>query len=243
MPAPYQIRSYSDSEFRNLTHYAEEFEWDSNTSLIRDLAFNVSSQAFDNATDFPYLYFTSGITDAINVIIPKKKTTILPLEYRYLNLFQSVTLKESGRTYMSYPFSGNGKFLDIPTEQDVILDCAYIFASNMSNVKVIPSNVSKVLFGLSKSHNLPDYRIGWILSKEKIPEFHALQYEYNYAINGNIKEALTSVLMHQPNFLYNKYKQLFSEMYQSNGVTEGDTNLFGVKDGIKVPWYILNSTT
>ena len=136
-----------------MSNYGNKFEWDSNTSLIRDLAFNVSALAFNNATDFPYLYFTSGITDAINVIIPKKKTTILPLEYRYLNLFQTVTLKETDRTYMSYPFSGNGKFLTIPTDRDVILDCAYIFASNMSNAKVIPENVSKILFGLSKSHN------------------------------------------------------------------------------------------
>lgn len=241
MPLPHQIRSYHDLEFRISPNYSEVFEWDSNTNLIRELARRVSSLAFDNVKDFPYLYFTSGITDAINIIVPKKKTTILPLEYRYLNLFQTVTLKETDRAYMSYPFSGNGAFLPIPTDREVILDCAYIFASNMSNVKTIPENVSKVLFGLSKSHNLPDYRIGWILSKEKIPEFYTLQYDYNYAINGNIKELLTKILMYEPNFLYNKYKQSFSNLYQSCGVTENDTNLFGIKDGIKVPWYILKS--
>lgn len=238
---PYQIRSYNDDLFRLSTCYESSLTWDKDTSVIRDLAKNISRKAFDNVDDYQYVYFSSGVTDALNVLIPKKNINIYQNEYRYLNLFNNVTVTNEYNDidYLSYPYAGNGKFLKIPTNKPLLLDCSYIFASNMSHDRIIPDNVHTVLFGLSKSHNLADYRIGWILSKNKIPEYHILQYEFNYAINGNIPVILNNVLNHDGNWLYKKYKDNISTLYSKNNVTEHDTNLFGIKNGIKIPWYLL----
>lgn len=233
-----QIRSYYDNTFRNLTNvYSQDIDWDRNLKKTRNIAYSISKRAFDNIEEFPYLYFTAGITESLNVIIPKSPITVFDNEYRYLKLFDNVTTSKTNSRYMSYPFSGNGKFLSIPEDNPLILDCAYIFASDMSNQKILPSNVQQVLFGLSKSHNLSDYRIGWILSKEKIKEFHLLQYEFKYTVNGNIRPVLENVMSYESNFLYKKYKTDISKLYKTNGIEENNTNLFGIKNGIKIPWY------
>ena len=235
-----QIRSYDDNTFRYTTNlYNQEVDWNRDVAKIRNLAYSISSTAFDNVNEFPYLYFTAGVTDALNIIIPKNPVTVIENEYRYLKLFNNVTTNETDTRFMSYPFSGNGKFLTIPEDKPLILDCSYIFASDMNNQKIIPSNVKQVLFGLSKSHNLPDYRIGWILSKERIKEFHLLQYEFKYTINGNVQSVLEKVKSYDSNFLYNKHRSYISTLYKQNGIEETNTNLFGIKNDIKIPWYTL----
>jgi len=229
-----QIKSYNDSTFR-LSGFSN-----APYSEIRDVARSISKKAFNNIDEFPYLYFTAGITESLNFLIPKQPITILDGEYRYLKLFSNVTEKETDHRFLSYPFSGNGTFISIPEDKPTILDCSYIFASDMSNQKTIPTNVDKVLFGLSKSHNLSDYRIGWILSKEKISNYHILQYEFDYSVNVNLFNILKNVELHIPNFLYIRYKDKLSELFSKNNVTENNTNLFGIKDNVRIPWYKLN---
>lgn len=235
-----QIRSYNDSTFRLKDNIYKFNCWASKDSF-RDLAYKFSKQAFTNIENFPYVYFTSGITEALNFLIPKKKFLINQNEYRYLEMFSSVTRDSSNidSKFLSYPFSGNGKFLDIPNDSPVVLDCSYIFASNLTNNKILPNNVDQVLFSLSKSHNLADYRLGWFFSKQKIKEFHVLQYDNHYGINNINFEILNTVNDLEPNYLYLKYKSMFTDMYNANNVSENDTNLFGLKNNMRIPWYHL----
>ena len=233
----HQIRSYHDSTFRNLQ--PSENIWGEKT-LERELAYLISSKTFENIYEFPYVYFISGITEGINYFANKHKIIKHPNEYRYLNLFLNVSNKSGDIAYQSYPFSGDGRFHSIRTDKPVILDCAYMFASNMQNEKVLPSNVDTVMFSLSKSHNLSDYRIAWMFSKNKIPEYHVLQYDNNYSINSYVLSALKTINDRPLNYLYTKYKEQFSNLYSLKNLTENDVNLFALDNkNNRLPFYIL----
>ena len=77
------------------------------------------------------------------------------------------------------------------------------------------------------------------MSKERIKEFHLLQYEFKYTINGNVQPVLEKVKSYDSNFLYNKHKNYISTLYKKNEIEETNTNLFGIKNNIKIPWYTL----
>lgn len=233
-----QIRSYTDDVFRKQMP-VPHMVW-KDCTIERELAYKLSEKAFSNIRDFPYVYFTNGITEAINYLVPQQPLRIYPSEYRYLRLFPTVSEYAGDSIYLSYPYSGNGKFYGIPQNHSVILDCAYMFASNMGHEKQLPPNVTHVLFSLSKSHNLSDYRVGWMFSRTPLRPYHVLQYDYNYTVSATVAHALELANLYEPNFLYKKYKDQLSHMYKENNLVEHDTNLFGTsKDGIRHPWYTL----
>lgn len=235
-----QIRSYYDNTFRLQNNLYKYNCWDKK-DVLRDLVYKFCSNAFSNINEFPYVYFTSGVTEALNFLIPKRKFYIKRNEYRYLELFPSITFDKSKSEieFLSYPFSGNGKFTEVPNDGPVVLDCSYIFASNLKHDKILPNKVEQVMFGLSKSHNLADYRIGWFFSKIKVPEFHILQYDHDYGINNVNYEILLKINSVECNYLYLKYKDQLSELYHKNSINENDTNLFGIKNNQRIPWYHL----
>jgi histidinol-phosphate/aromatic aminotransferase/cobyric acid decarboxylase-like protein len=153
-----------------------------------------------------------------------------------------VTEEPADLLYFSYPFAGNGQFEKIPEgNKAVFLDCAYLFASNMTNARQLPDNVEYLAFSVSKSHNLADIRCGWVMTRKKIEAYHLMQYTYGYGSSAHVS-VLQSVLSQVPNYLYLKYKDTFSAMYNANALREGDTNLFATKrSGERVPWYKLIS--
>lgn len=244
MNKPAQVRSYNDSLFRRNLFVPEQQSLDPVIDLehARELVRDFSGKAFDNLSDFPYIYFTEGVTGALNYLLPMNLTQVRKFEYRYVFAF-NVTLTESPVAYYSYPFSSNGNFGDLSDmchgKEKVLLDCSYIFASDMTNDKKIPPNVSQVMFGVSKSHNLFDARVGWFFSKEKFITYHTLQYEYGYssALYPRVVEEITK---YEPNHLYMIYKNKLSELYKENGLVEGNTNLFGIRpNGQRVMYYEL----
>lgn len=240
-----QIISYPDSSFReglSLSRLpvagADALEM---AESCRVLARKFSQTAFKNLDQFPFIYFTAGVTEAIDFLVPKQTTRILTNEYRYVRAFPQVSESaiEAEAFYFSYPFSGTGRFEPIPSAKKLILDCSYLFASNMKEISNLPEQVEYVLFGLTKSHNLSDARIGWFFSKRKILSYHVLQYDYGY-INGMYHQILNRVASSEPNALYLKYQESFSKLYREKGLLEGDTNLFALSpEGERVPYYLL----
>lgn len=241
MNHPQQIKSYPDLLFRKNINISVTPATDPVELLetARTHARLLCKSAFDNLDDYPYVYFTSGITEAITFLLVRRPIFARPREYRYVFSHSNVTTTPSNVEYRSYPFSATGKFEEIPTDREVILDCAYMFASNMSNPKTLPPNVSNVLFGLSKSHNLADVRVGWVFSKTKFIGPHTLQYDYGYG-SSVIANAVATALQYRPNELYLTHKDSLSELYSANNVIENDTNLFGVNSANeRVPYYTL----
>lgn len=244
MNKPAQVRSYNDNLFRYNLLVPEQQSLDPIADLenARNLAREFSGKAFDNLSDFPYIYFTSGVTGALNYLLSKNLIQVRKHEYRYVFAF-NVTLSESPVAYYSYPFSLNGNFSDLSElchgKEKVLLDCSYMFASDMTNDKIIPKNVSQIMFGVSKSHNLFDVRIGWFFSKEKFITYHTLQYDYGYS-SALYPRVMEEIIKYDPNHFYKVYKDRLSELYRENNLVEGNTNLFGTRsNGQRVMYYEL----
>ncbi len=241
-----QIHSYYDSLFRcPIDIGLDKLKTDDSVALMKhteSLARELCASAFDNLDEFPYFYTTSGITEALNYKLSSVQFTALSGEYRYAMSFPNFTRKSVDVTYFSYPFSGTGKFEAIPESKSVILDCAYMFASNMTNDKYLPNNVSDVMFSLSKSHNIADMRIGWIFSKEKFTPYQILQHEFGY-LNKQHSIFIQRALEYAPNELYKRHKDAIDELYNKNKISVGDTNLFGIDQvGKRIPYYHLLNT-
>lgn len=233
----HQIRSYYDSTFRNLIPLSDPW---TNKDRERELAYSICSKVFKNIHDFPFIYFINGITEGINHYASNFKIIKHRSDYRYLDLVSSNHNNGSEIFYQSFPFSGDGKFHSIKKDKPVVLDCAYLFCSNLNYDQVIPDNVDSVMFSLSKSHNLPDYRIAWMFCKNKINQYHVLQYDNNYGINSFVLPALELIQTKPLNFLYLKYKNEFSKLYSSDNLIEGDVNLFALTSkGDRIPFYVL----
>jgi hypothetical protein len=238
-----QIFSYPDSYFRQEISLPKMPPRESLSIKLaeeaRTLARSISNSTFSNLDEYPFLYFTAGVSEAIDLLVPQQDTLIEKHEYRYLQAFSNVSETSGARLFKSYPFSGTGKFDPIENQLDTILDCSYIFASNMKCEKILPNNIKYVLYGLGKSHNLQDARIGWFFSKHMIRNRQILQYEYGY-INSNIHTILRKVADHEPNFFYLKYRENFSSLYHKHNLYEQDVNLFATsKSGKRIPYYTL----
>jgi len=244
MIKPAQVKSYNDNTFRAGLAIPEIQSLDPIADLesARNNARRISESIFDNLSEFPYVYFTAGVTGALDYLLPRYKTQIRKYEYRYVSVFD-VTLNDSPVAYYSYPFSMNGNFGNLTElchgKDRVLLDCSYIFASDLSNEKIIPGNVTQIMFGISKSHNLFDARTGWFFSKEKLLTYHTLQYDYGYSC-ALYPLVMEKIVKYEPNYLYKKYKDKLSRLYIDNNLLEGNTNLFGTKpSGERVMYYEL----
>lgn len=248
MKHPAQIRSYSDDVFRIDTP-PKDAMYDQDARDIADkcrwLARAISSSAFDNLDTFPYVYFTSGITGALDYLLPRKRFKAHEKEYRYVfshnSVLTSQSAKEADSEYLTYPRSFTGAFNPIvSSNREILLDCAYIFATHLKHhQRLIPEKVSEVMFSLSKSHNLYDYRIGWFFSKTRYSGIYDLQYTYAY-LPHNILPILQHVNKFPANHLYDLNKETFSQKFKENGLTESDTNLFAFTNtGNRIPFYML----
>lgn len=238
-----QIRSYNDPFFRTPLiaeknpKYAMTAVGEAETA--RKLCRGFSNSAFYNLGDFPYLYFTAGVTEGINHFLTGQSTQVKKNEYKYVQTFNTVGLDPRESFFCSYPFSGTGRFEEMSDHPNTILDCSYMFSSHMKHSKTVEKNVSAVLFGVSKSHNLWDLRIGWMFSRNKILHFHKLQYDYGY-ISYLILPVMKLISQATPNYLYNKYKDEYSKIYQKFNLIEPDTNLFGINSsGERIPIHTL----
>lgn len=239
---PLPIRSYADDTFHKFVRMAHT----SRAANARALARLFCESAFSNLDDFHYVYFTAGITEAINYLVHGNQVTIARGDYRYAFMGER---RADGKKieYKSFPFAGDGKFRLIDDgmfhaldEGDVVLDCAYMFASDMSHDRVLPPNVRQVMFSFSKGHNLSLARLGWFFSKDRIDHLHVLQYEYDY-VSSVAESVLKGASSMEPNFLYLKYREEYSNLYKSVGLSEGNTNLFGVdpRTGARHPYYTI----
>lgn len=239
-----QIKSYSNIFFRRGLTYSPDDQF-CDLKDARRIVRGLSMSAHD-VSEFPYLYFTEGITGALNFILPQQPFTAKNGDYRYVFGLPGITfLEQTKMLYLSSPSSIDGNHVDLNSEfvqsfESVFLDCAYTFASNMNSQAVLPSNIKYVAFSLSKSHNLADVRVGWFLSKKKIPSLHTLQYDYDYG-NSIIRKVLDNSMDREPNDLYLCNAQFLSGQYRKHRLIEGDTNLFGTDDtGLRVPYWVLD---
>lgn len=244
-----QIKSYNDNLFRKkitknkIENLGYNIDTPTNTvemfSNFRKKIFDICNPYIDNLSDFEYVYFTNGITSGLDLLLQKHQTQADEKEWRYIFFHSTVTNDFRKYRYETFPSCYDGKFREISSSQKIILDCAYLFASNMIYNKFIPSNVEYLLLSFTKSHNLADLRAGVIFSKNKIDNLHVLQYDYGYGdlIYNDIFSVIND---YNINLLYKKYDEDFRQLYDDYGLQVNDTNLFGVNElGQRYPYYVL----
>lgn len=237
-----QIRSYQDNIFRSNLTYDLNYNIEtaaSNYEQCRTQMRSLLKDCFTNLDDFPNLYFTSGVTSALDIILQKHLVQAEKNEYRYIFAYNTVTDSPKEYRYQSWPNSASGKFLPIYKDQKIILDCSYLFATSMNHDKIIPDNVEYLCIGVSKSHNLSDVRFGCVFSKQPIRGIHTLQYDYGYG-NSIIKSVIDRISEYPLNHLYNLNKENLENLYSSYDLKINDTNLFGMdNNGMRYPYYLL----
>lgn len=244
MNKPSQVRSYNDNTFREGLGISLIQEPSVDLNSAREKARNICSNIFRNLDEFPYIYFTDGVTGALNYLLSSSPFQVRHKEYRYVFSFPNVNIRDQSSAYFSYPYSATGKFDNLEElchgRERVVLDCSYLFASNLNCQDKVPNSVFEILFGVSKSHNLFDARVGWFFSRKKHIGFHTLQYDYGYA--SALSPIVLNNIYDKPiNYLYSKYKDKFSELYSTNNLVENDTNLFALDSaGNRVMYYEIN---
>lgn len=132
-----------------------------------------------NLDEFPYLYFTNGITEAMNYWMwsEERKIKMAKDDYQWVNGGEQGEVQ-----YVSNPASYDGNYVDIPDHMPVVLDLAYVGSSSPRRIE-IPESVEKVFFSLSKTFGLRNYRIGYCWSRYPIARLELLQKSakyYNY---------------------------------------------------------------
>lgn len=239
MNQPPQIKSYYDDTFRRSIHPLSGHATNARDQgdYARSLAREFTSAAFDNLDDFPYVYLTSGVTEAMDWVLPRHRVAMIGNDYRYAKFYERASRHDL--LYQSYPYSADGGLHPITSEElPVFMDCAYLFATAMEwHNRQVPENVQYLAFSLSKSHNIADFRIGWLMTKQPLEPQHIVQYGYGYVPHRHAR-VLEHALSYPPNTLYQKYRALLSRLYADAGLRETFTNLFGIDaEGQRIPYY------
>lgn len=232
MTQPVQIKSYKDDTFRQAVQSVKD-----EPEYARQLAREFSAAAFDGLDAFPYVYLTSGVTEAMDWVLPRHRVSMIDNDYRYAKFYER--LNRQDLHYQSYPFAANGELPPIASvDLPVFMDCSYIFATALTwHNRVVPDNVKYLAFSLSKSHNVADYRIGWLMTKAPLEPQHIVQYGYEYVPHRHAR-VLEHALLYPANHLYLKHGPALSRLYADAGLRETYTNLFALdQNGQRIPYY------
>ena len=159
-------------------------------------------------SDFPYCYYTHGVTDAIHhwVLTEDRKWQLPEGEYEYANMIGGKGTKVLDQPlYLSNPAAADGNIIYSHTQSPVILDCTYVSSTAIKTINV-PERTEQVFFSFSKGFGLIGQRLGLVYTKEPHPTLHRLK-EYE---NWNYGGARTMQLI-MNNFsvdsMYNKYRK------------------------------------
>jgi hypothetical protein len=227
-----QIRGFPDDLFRELEPLASE----SGVHLkeARELAMRMSKQVFTNADSFKFVYFTAGATGALDHLL-SRPTIADPAEYRYVFAHPTVKPDEGDTRYVTYPSSITGNHPTLPDGR-LIIDAAYAFCTELEPAE-LPPKTQYVIFSLSKSHNVADYRVGWFLSKRPIAHLHVLQYEYDYG-SSLVYPLLEKASRYAANELFLRHGSQLKDRLTAAGCTVGSVPLFGfTSTGERIPFY------
>jgi len=180
---------------------------------------------------FDHLYFTNGITEAMNYWMWQNQGPIQMEKDDYQWVSGSVT---GDIRYVSNPASYDGNYVDIPTDKPVVLDLAYIGSSTPARIE-IPDNVIKVFFSLSKSFGLRNYRIGYYWSRKADHRLELIQNSakyYNYH-SASLGEAVISEI--GPHDVYKTLRSYQLEICEELDLTPSDSVWLATTDD---PQYI-----
>jgi len=164
-------------------------------------------------SNFPYCYYTHGVTDAIHhwVLNNKSPWQYMEGEYEYAGMIGpkgtsvcdvpgqymdekthraglSADINSTKPMYISIPSSADGNIFypRVDTWRNnppVILDCTYISSTAIKTIEV-PKTTEQVFFSFSKGFGLIGSRLGLVYTKEPHPTLHRLKEYENWNYSG-----------------------------------------------------------
>ena len=164
-------------------------------------------------SNFPYCYYTHGVTDAIHhwVLNNKSPWQYMEGEYEYAGMIGpkgtsvcdvpgqymdekthraglSADINSTKPMYISIPSAADGNIFypKVDTWRNnppVILDCTYISSTAIKTIEV-PKTTEQVFFSFSKGFGLIGSRLGLVYTKEPHPTLHRLKEYENWNYSG-----------------------------------------------------------
>jgi len=164
-------------------------------------------------SDFPYCYYTHGVTDAIHhwVLNNKSPWQYMEGEYEYAGMigpkgtsvcdvpgqYMDKNTHRAGLPakidadkpmYISIPSAADGNIFypEVDTWKNsppVILDCTYVSSTAIKTIEV-PKTTEQVFFSFSKGFGLIGSRLGLVYTKEPHPTLHKLKEYENWNYGG-----------------------------------------------------------
>jgi len=164
-------------------------------------------------SDFPYCYYTHGVTDAIHhwVLNNKSPWQYMEGEYEYASMigpkgtsvcdvpgqYMDKNTHRAGLPakinpdkpmYISIPSAADGNIFypEVDTWRNsppVILDCTYVSSTAIKTIEV-PKTTEQVFFSFSKGFGLIGSRLGLVYTKEPHPTLHKLKEYENWNYGG-----------------------------------------------------------
>lgn len=127
-----------------------------------------------------YVYPMNGITEGLNwwYANENRGVTVLPGDYQWLSSKEGI----GNIVYVTCPSAVTGNFIEVPKEQPVALDLAYIGSTKIQKIEMT-NNIEYVFYSLSKSFGIRNIRTGWYFTRRKDSRLDDLCYGakyYNY---------------------------------------------------------------
>lgn len=201
-------------------------------------------------SDFPYCYYTHGVTDAIHHwvlnnkslwqymegeyeyagMIGPKGTSVCDVPGQYMNekthrAGLSAKIDSNKPMYISIPSAADGNIFypKVDTWRNnppVILDCTYVSSTAIKTIEV-PKTTEQVFFSFSKGFGLIGSRLGLVYTKEPHPTLHKLKEYENWNYSG-----VRTMQMLMNNFavdsMYNRYKDMQLAICKEYNFTPSD---------------------
>ena len=186
-------------------------------SFIRSFPewFNKGKFKVKGLKNFPYVYITNGITEAIHVTMLEHglRPVVADKEYKSY-LAHARIYAESGNTlrkrtpFLSLPFYDTAE--EHPTTQTILKGPAFIDLAWAGNCGLQGtydlSNVSYASFSFSKMFGIQYHRIGILYSKTPIKHFEMYKdVSYNNLVGLGMINQLTGF---KPDYFYDKYRHV-----------------------------------
>ena len=136
------------------------------------------------------VYPMNGITEGLNWWIGREPRSIAVRSGDYQWVVPRYN-HQSTIQYLSVPSAIDGNFIEVPCDQPVSLDLAYVGSTAVRKIDIQP-NVEYVFYSLSKSFGVRNVRTGWFFSRRADHKLDDLIFGakyYNY-IAHDIAEAI-----------------------------------------------------
>jgi hypothetical protein len=194
-----------------------------------------------NIRELKYIYFTNGITGALNLLASLDDIALLRGDYHWLNLLKPNShyghineIPKNKIIYLSQPFAADGNIFNLnkilsESSHQLLIDGAYIGSASEEVTFSLPNNTKYFTFSLSKAFGLGSVRAGLLFSStpiDALEKLHQAAYlpQFKLEIMSCIFNNFSPFYLHQTLHQLQKDVCNHLEIEQSHSVILGYTS-------------------